>query len=77
VEDYESQVLAENPIAFATSKGAMDDHDSKDFQEAMLKEVNAHTDNEHWEVWARSDVPPGQDIIPSVWAFKHKRRIDT
>jgi hypothetical protein len=86
VEDYESQILAEDPIAFATSKsdpdtlhfkGAMDAHDAKDFQDAMLKEVNSHTDNEHWEVWARSDVPAGQDILPSVWAFKRKRRIDT
>jgi hypothetical protein len=86
IEDYELQDLAQDPIAFATSKsdpdtlhfkGAMDAHDAKDFQEAMLKEVNAHTNNDHWEVWARCDVPAGQDILPAVWAFKRKRRIDT
>jgi hypothetical protein len=26
----------------------------------MLKEVDAHTDKEHWEVWAKADVPAGR-----------------
>jgi hypothetical protein len=42
----------------------------------MLLEVDAHTKNEHWEVWARVDVPAHQDILPAVWAFKRKCRID-
>jgi hypothetical protein len=86
VEDYETQNQAEDPIAFATSKsdpdtlhfnGAMNAADAADFKQAMLKEANAHTDNEHWEVWAKADVPDKQDILPAVWAFKRKRRIDT
>jgi hypothetical protein len=44
---------------------------------AMLDEVNAHTSKGHWELWSKSDVPADQDILPAVWAFKRKRRIDT
>jgi hypothetical protein len=55
----------------------MEAHDVKEFQQAMLKEVDAHTENGHWEICARCDVPAGQDILPAVWAFKRKRRIDT
>jgi hypothetical protein len=86
IEDYELQLLAEDPIAFAVSKtdpdtlhfkGAMDAHDAAEFKTAMLKEVDAHTNNEHWEVGKCSEVPARQDILPAVWAFKRKRRIDT
>ena len=86
IEDYEVQTAAEDPIAFAASKSdpdtlnfkdAMNAEDSAAFKKAMLKECDAHTDNEHWEVWAKADVPPEQDILPAVWAFKRKRRIDT
>jgi hypothetical protein len=86
IEDYETQVQAEDPIAFAASKSdpdtlhfneAMNAADSAEFKQAMLQEVKAHTDNDHWEVWERANVPANQDILPSVWAFKRKRRIDT
>jgi hypothetical protein len=87
VEDWETQNQAEDPIAFAASNRsdpdtlhygqAMKAHDAAAFQEAMLLEANAHTDNDHWEVWARCDVPKWQDILPAVWAFRRKRRIDT
>jgi hypothetical protein len=86
VEDYETQVLAEDPIAFAASTSdpdtlhynkAMNVDDLADFKKAMLGEVNAHTQNDHWEVMERAEVPASQDILPSVWAFRRKRRIDT
>jgi hypothetical protein len=86
VKDYEIQSLVADPIAFATSKsapdtlhyqGAMDAHDAKEFQQAMLKEVDAHTNNEHWQICVHCDVPAGHDILPAVWAFKRKRRINT
>jgi hypothetical protein len=85
VEDYETQVLAEDPIAFAASTSdpdtlhyndAMNADDSAEFKSAMLDEVNAHTQNDHWEVMEKADVPAGQDILPSVWAFRRKQRID-
>jgi hypothetical protein len=86
IEDYETQEQAEDPIAFAANgsdpdtlsfKDAMDAADSKEFLSAMLKEADAHTKHDHWEVWRKADVPSSQDILPSVWAFKRKRRIDT
>jgi hypothetical protein len=55
----------------------MNADDSAEFKTAMLKEVNAHTENDHWEVWEKADVPTNQDVLPAVWAFKRKRRIDT
>ena len=84
VEDYETQEAAEDPIAFAAGKSdpdtlnfkdAMGAKDSGAFKTAMMKEANAHTDNDHWEVWEKKDVPSDQDILPSVWAFRRKRRI--
>lgn len=86
VEDYETQRLAEDPIAFAANKSdpdtmhygeAMRADDAHEFKRAMLDEVNAHTSKGHWELWSKSDVPADQDILPAVWAFKRKRRIDT
>ena len=43
----------------------------------MIQEANAHSELGHWEVWLKADVPTSQDILPSVWAFRRKRRIDT
>jgi hypothetical protein len=80
------QTLAGDPIAFAASKSdpdtlhyneAMSAANSMEFKKAMLVEVQAHSDNDHWEVWERAKVPTGQDNLPAVWAFKCKQRIDT
>jgi hypothetical protein len=75
IEDYEVQILAEDPIAFAATSSdpdtlyfndAMNADDLAEFKKAMLEEVNAHTDtNDHWEVWLKADVPVGQDILLS------------
>ena len=86
VEDYELQKGAEDPIAFAASRGdpdtlsyndAMRAEDSPKFKSAMIKEANDHTSRGHWEVWEKRKVPEGHKILSSVWAFKRKRRIDT
>ena len=86
IEDYETQTAAEDPIAFAASKSdpdtlnfkdAMNAQDSAAFKKAIIKECDAHSDNGHWEVWERANVPKEQDVLPAVWAFKRKRRIDT
>ena len=78
VKDYEMQRLAEDPIAFATARSdpdtlnyndAMKADDAKDFKRAMIQESNAHSELGHWEVWLKADVPAGQDILLSVWAF--------
>jgi hypothetical protein len=43
---------------------------SMEFLNAMLKEADAHTSHDHWEVWLKTDVPSWQDILPFSWAFK-------
>ena len=79
IEGYETQEQAEDPIAFVANgsdpdtlsfKDAMKASGSKEFLNAMLKEANAHTSHDHWEVWLKTDVPSWQDILPSMWAFK-------
>jgi hypothetical protein len=75
VEDCETQALAEDPIAFAASTSdpdtlyynkAMNADDLVEFKRAMLNEVNAHSQNDHWEGMERAEVPAGQEILPSV-----------
>jgi hypothetical protein len=75
VEDHETQNQAEDPIAFAASESdpnmmhcgkAVRAKDSAEFKAAMLKEVDAHTNQGCWEAWAKADVPTDQDILPSV-----------
>ncbi len=60
VEDYKIQDQAEDPIAFTANgsdpdtlnfKDAMNATDLSKFREAMIKEANAHTTHNHWEVW--------------------------
>lgn len=86
IEDYEAQVLAEDPIVFAASKSdpdtlhfnySMNANNVPELKKVMLQEVNAHIENEYWEVWAKADVPVCQDVLPAVWVFKHKHWIDT
>jgi hypothetical protein len=55
----------------------MEATDAEEFKMAMLKEVNAHTENDHWEVWSKANIPENQDVLPAIWAFKRKCRIDT
>ena len=89
-EDYsEDDKLAqmEDPIMYclkATSdpdtmyySQAMKEPDAKQFQKAMVDEVNAHTNNGHWNFILKKAVPIGQIILPAVWAMKRKRRIAT
>ena len=74
-----------DPIAFAASSDpdnmylheAMKAPDKKQFMKAMVKEVDSHQDNEHWELKKRSSIPAGKKVLPAVWAMKRKRRIAT
>ena len=54
---------------------AMREPDREQFKEAMKKEVEAHTQNQVWELIKKSTVPKDHKIMPSVWAMKRKRRI--
>jgi hypothetical protein len=82
---YQIEEEMDDPIAFAASNNpdvmyydqALKEPDSEKFEEAMIKEVMAHTDNEHWEIVRKSDVPKDDPVLPSVWAMRRKRRIAT
>jgi Reverse transcriptase (RNA-dependent DNA polymerase) len=75
----------EHPIALAASSDpdvlymheALAAPDRREFIKAMEKEIRAHTENSNWKVIRRSDVPPNQVVLPSVWAVRRKRDIAT
>lgn len=81
----EACIEYQHPIALATSSDpdvmyldqAMKQPDRKEFLKAMEKEINAHSDNDNWEVILRSEVPAGHKVLPSVWAMRRKRDIST
>ena len=73
-----------HPLAFAaalsdnesyTMKEMLLQHDAKDFMIAMMEEVKAHEDNDHWEVVPRSEVGNCKTIL-AIWSFKRKRYPD-
>lgn len=84
---YEIQEAMEDPIAYAFAASsnpdilyldeAMKAQDQEQFREAMLLEIQSHTENDHWEVIPKSLVPVGKRILAAVWAFRRKRRIAT
>jgi Reverse transcriptase (RNA-dependent DNA polymerase) len=82
---YQIEDELDDPIAFVASTNpdimyldqAMREPDSAQFERAMIEEVTAHTDNDHWEVVRRVDVPKGTKVLPAVWAMRRKRRITT
>ena len=56
---------------------AMRQPDKIQFQQAMIKEVEAQTENGNWRIISRKDVPKGEPVLPSVWAMRRKRKIAT
>jgi hypothetical protein len=51
--------------------------DSREFVEAVIKEVNGHVDNNHWKLIPLTEVPEGTEVIPSVWAMQRKQDLTT
>jgi hypothetical protein len=47
---------------------AMSAPDKEEFREAMIKEVNFHSDNVDWLVMDRCDVPNGHKVLPAIWS---------
>ena len=82
---YDVEEELDDPIAFVASNNkdvmylddAMKEPDSDQFKAAMDEEIRAHTENGHWKIRKRLDVPVGTKILPSVWAMRRKRRIST
>ena len=74
-----------NPIDFAASADpdimyyhqAMQEPDHKQFQTSVLKEIQDHETNQHWEVIPKQDMPPITKLLDMVWAMQRKQRIDT
>jgi hypothetical protein len=82
---YNIQDNMEDPIAFAASTNpnimhvdeTMRAQDSAQFLKAMAEEVQAHTENDHWQVIKRENLPPGAEVLPSVWAMRRRHHIAT
>jgi len=51
--------------------------DAQDFVKTIVKEVEAHVNNNHWGLVEREDVPPDTDILPAEWAIYCKRNLTT
>ena len=74
-----------NPIAFAARADpdimyyhqAMKEPDHEQFRRSVLKEIQDHKTNQHWEVIPKQDFPPNTKLLDMVWAMWRKRRIDT
>ena len=70
-----------NPIAIATSADpdimyyhqAMKEPDHEQFQRSVLKEIQDHEMNQHWEVIPKQDMPPITKLLDMVWAMHRKR----
>jgi Reverse transcriptase (RNA-dependent DNA polymerase) len=45
------------------------------FVQVMQDEIKNHIDNANWIPIRRSDIPPDNRVIPSVWAMRRKRRL--
>ena len=79
--DMAMQEKMRSPIAFFSEMNgdtmylhqAMKQDDRADFVEAVVKEVNGHADNKHWELIPAHDVPGVKEVLPSVWAMRRKR----
>jgi hypothetical protein len=50
--------------------------DANEFVKEMELEIQAHKDNNHWEVITKDAIPHGTSILPTIWSVKRKRRID-
>ena len=83
--DMAMQERMRSPIAFLSEMNgdtmyfhqAMRQDDSADFVEAVVKEINGHVENKHWELIPAHDVPDGEEVIPPVWAMRRKRYLVT
>ena len=56
---------------------AMKAPDRDKFILAMEEEVKTHTEGKHWKVVPRDTVPSGKRVLPSVWAMRRKRRLES
>ena len=55
----------------------MKQDDAEEFHKAVEKEVSGHVENGHWQLVHKSEIPKGQEAIPSVWSMQRKRDLTT
>lgn len=83
--EYVEQKEMENPVAYKASTNpdimyyhqAMQAPDREQFVDAIIDEVNAHIEGNHWEMIRIEDIPEGTKLLDSVWAMRRKRDIKT
>jgi hypothetical protein len=56
---------------------AMQQPDSRQFVDAVVKELNGHVDNQNFKLVKRSEVPADKPIQQSVRAMRRKRNLTT
>ena len=74
-----------NPITFMAEMigdimyfhQAMKQRDADEFCKAIMKEINGHVQNDNREMIPQSQVPPDQEVVPSVWAMRRNQDITT
>jgi hypothetical protein len=79
------QEKMQNPVSFhAKMMGdimhlhqALKQEDASQFVEAVVREINGHVENNHWELVKRDSVPDDAQIVPSVWSLWRKRDLTT
>ena len=84
-DDYLIQDELQDPICFQAQldkdtiyyNQTMKVNYKKEFQIAMKKEFDAHSDRNHWEIIPKSEVPDDEKVLDSVWAMRRKRNILT
>ena len=84
-QEYKEQISMQDHIAFKASSNpnimhyheAMKAPGREQFLQALIQEVNAHIDGDHWELIRSEDVPGDAVILNSVWAMHRKRDIKT
>jgi hypothetical protein len=84
-EDYATQDLMNDPIAFAASTNpdilyyheAMKQPDRLKFMDAIVQEMNAHIENKNWELMDKATLPKGVKVLDAVWALRCKRDLKT
>ncbi len=51
--------------------------DAQKFANAVVKEVNGHVENKHWQLIKHGDVPEDRQVVPSVWSIQRKCNLTT
>ena len=69
------QVTVDKDILYYSQ--VMKETDRKQFQKAMKREFDAHSESKNWDVVSINDVPEGEKVLDSVWAIRRKRHILT